>query len=240
MNIKNNVFFLSKLLIFLSISLLLTSCIWESDDVKNAKKELWINGYEKENIVETSSEDIVLDTNSDPRIKVNHISWDNVLEFDELKYDDFKSWSSKISWKTSWIIDKIIVDFSNKDSDFPNDSYKLDRFKKWDETFVYNAKSNFKVLDFWTNKYMVTAYYGDFKSVYEVLILVSENDDKVLDKVDNVETLNEKIKEEEWFTKELIWTENNLVYTDLPKWWDIGNVVKLWENSFTYSDSKWI
>jgi len=244
MNKKNSILNMKKILILLFLSLFITSCFWESDDVKKAKQDLGISGYE-EVVVDKiedkkTTEEIVLDTNSDLRVKVNLISWDKMLVFDELKYNDFRKWESKISWKTLWIIDKITVDFSNEDSDFPNNSYILKKFKKWDDNFKYNANSKFKVLDFWLNKYIITANYGDLKSIYEVLVLVSEKNDKILEQLDNNDTLEEKIKEEEWFTRELIWEEDNLVYTDLPKWWDFWNVVKLWENSFTYSDIKWL
>ena len=243
MSKKNSILNMKKILILLFLSLFITSCFWESDEVKKAKAEIWISGYDKKDFVNNTDIDnnVTLDEKKVwKKIKVSKISWDEILEFDDLVYDNFKKWSSKISWKTLWIIDKITVKFSNEESDSPDDFHTLSKFKKWDDNFKYNVDTKYKVLDYGLNKYIITAHYGDFKSVYQVLILLSKNDDKYIEEINSNDEVFEKNKEEEWFTRELIWEEDNLVYTDLPKWWDFGNVVKLWENSFTYSDIKWL
>ncbi len=46
------------------------------------------------------------------------------------------------------IVDKIQVLFSNATSNYPDDSYVLQKFKKGDSTFTYMASSKHQVLDF--------------------------------------------------------------------------------------------
>jgi hypothetical protein len=90
-------------------------------------------------------------------------------------------------------------------------------------------------LDFWLNKYIFTAHTKTGESVLELKVLVSVKDDKYIDwkKSENLK------KSEETLTDKLIWDENDVIFTELPEWWDFGNVIKLWEKSFTYSDIKW-
>ncbi|MDQ7008902.1 MAG: hypothetical protein Q9M94_01270, partial [Candidatus Gracilibacteria bacterium] len=96
--------------------------------------------------------------------------------------------------------------------------------------------SKFKVLDFGLNKYIFTAYNGNIESVLELQVLVSINDNELLDGKIKAETFFGK--EEETKTAELIGDEEDLVFTELPEGGTFGNVIKLGEKSFTYSDIK--
>lgn len=229
---------MKKIIITLFLLLALTSCFGDSKDVIDAKKDLWIIEKTVEDIAQDNLENLDNDLSEDPRISITQIYGDKILELDPLKYKDFKSGHSKITWKTLWFVDKIRVDFSNENSQYPNDSFTLRKFKPGWDTFEYNANSRFKVLDFGVNKYLFTAYSWGNKSVLELKVLVSVNDDEYLEWKTKIEESFEK--EEETKTTELIWNEEDLVFTDLPKWGDFWDVIKLWEKSFTYSDIKWL
>ncbi len=229
---------MKKIIITLFLILALTSCFGDSKEVIDAKKDLGIIEKTVEDVQEENNN--IGDLSEDPRISIKQISGEKVLELDKLKYSDFKNGYAKITWKTLWNVDKIKVDFSNENSQYPNDSFVLKKFKSGGDEFSYNANSRFKVLDFWINKYIFTATTWDKKSVLELKVLVSVNDDEYLDwKTDKSNKVLEK-KEEETETKELIWDENDVVFTELPQGWDFWNFIKLWEKSFTYSDIKWL
>jgi len=230
---------MKKIIITIFLLLALTSCFGDSKEVIEAKKDLWIIEKTSEDLEKEKQENISTDLSEDPRISITQLSGEKLLELDKLNYQDFKNGHSKITWKTLWFVDKITVDFSNENSEYPNDSFTLKKFKSWWDTFAYNANSKFKVLDFWLNKYIFTAEANWKKSVLELKVLVSVNDDEYLNWKTKKEKNNLK-KEEETETTELIWDENDLVFTQLPEWWDFGSVVKLWEKSFTYSDIKWL
>lgn len=118
---------------------------------------------------------------NDNRISFSKISWEDILEFNALKYEDFKLGKVKISWKTTWYVNKINFHFSNKNSLFPDDSYTLQNFDPWnDSKFKYYANSKFKVLDFGLNIYKITAYTDNWNSIYLLRVLVSEYDDEVI------------------------------------------------------------
>ena len=228
----------NKIFVFFSllfITLFLSSCFWDSKEVIKAKQDLGIiENTPSFNLLDNKKEDLV-DLSEDPRISIKQISGDKILELDELKYNNFKDGHSKITWKTLGFVSKIKVDFSNDNSEYPNDQYILTQFKSWWKNFIYNANSKYKVLDFWLNTYIFTAFTENGESVLELKVLVSKNDDKYLEWWNN-----NIVKKEESTTNKLIWTEQNIVFANLPEGSDFGNVIKLWEKSFTYSDIKWL
>ena len=231
---------MKKIIIVLFLILALTSCFGDSKEVINAKKDLGVIEKTQQDLNNENNQNNIKDLSEDPRISIKQISGKKMIELDKLKYEDFKKWNANITWKTLGKVDKIKVEFSNENSDYPNDSFVLSRFKPGDKTFLYHANSKYKVLDFGLNKYIITAYYWDKKSVLELDVLVSINDDKYIDWKAKKDISKTETKEEETKTKELIWDENDIVFTELPEWWDFWNVVKLWEKSFTYSDIKWL
>jgi len=228
---------MKKIIILVFLSLILTSCFGDSQEVIDAKKDLWIIEKTADDLKEDKAWNVINDLSEDPRISITQISGEPLLKLNPLKYSDFKNWHSKITGTTLWQVDKIKVNFSNENSEYPNDSFVLQKFKSWWNKFQYNANSQFKVLDFGLNKYLFTAYSWDKKSVLELKVLVSLNDDEYLDWKNKKQDSFKKVEETK--TKELIWDENDLVFTELPEWGDFWNVVKLWEKSFTYSDIKW-
>lgn len=240
---KTNIIGIKNIIILIFLSLFLTSCFWDSKEVIKAKQDLWIientptfDLVDKTKVEEEKKEENT-DVGYDPRISIKQISWEKILELEELKYIDFKNGHAKIIWKTLWFVSKIKVEFSNENSTYPNDDYVLWKFKSWGESFEYNANSKYKVLDFGLNKYIITAFTPGWESILELKVLVSVKDDEYLNwKSEDISDLEKK---DETSTNKLIWEENNIVFAELPEWWDFGNVVKLWEKSFTYSDIKW-
>ena len=234
---------MKQIAFFIALLMVLTGCFWESEDVREAKKQLWIVS---DTITidpnDTSVDDkIILDTNIDPRMRITQVSGTEMLELDELKYEDFKNGYAKVTGKTLTNVKSITVDFANKDSEYPNSSHQLQKFSVWDKTFAYNANAWYKVLDFWTNVYTFRSESIDWEnSVLTLEVLVSENDDKLLSGNEKKQSLEDTIKNHEWETHEMIGTENNNVYANLPTWWAFWDVIKLWESSFTYSDIKWL
>lgn len=238
---------MKKIILLLVTSLLLTSCIGDSDEVKKAKQDLGViktTEIVQEDSILNESEDIEVSKESwDPRIKITQISGEKLLELNALDYKDFKSGYSKISGRTLGQVDKIIVSFSNDESEFPSDWFTLKKFKGGDSEFEYNASSKFKVLDFGVNKYRFVAYSWNERSVLELLVVVSENDKRILDNngdLSDFEQQTEEQKDNEKDSNEDSWIHEEFEANNLPKWWDYGDVIKLWENSFTYSDIKWL
>ncbi len=237
---------MKKTLLLVILTLLLSSCFWDSEDVTKAKQDLWVIVWTSsevapskwKNEIEIPTMWDLMDIKWDPRIKVTQISGEKLLSLDNLNYSDFKNGYSKITWTTLGRVDKIIVSFSNDESDFPSDWFTLKKFKWWDTTFEYNASSKFKVLDFWINKYRFVAYSGNNISTLELLVVVSEDDKRVLEWNRSVWEYEENIEnnsisddgEEEIYEELLEW--------DLPTGWDYWDIVKLGDDSFTYSDIK--
>ena len=62
-------------------------------------------------------------------IEIINLNSDVFIEFDSLEWINLKSWEVEITWKTLVTVDEITVEFSNKDSSYPNDIYKLQKFK---------------------------------------------------------------------------------------------------------------
>ncbi len=84
---------------------------------------------------------------------------------------NFKNWAV-ITWKVEdKNIDQISVDFSNKSSIYPDDHYKLKKFKKWDNFYEYKAFSEFDVFWTWKNTYTITGYTNnEVVAVIDVVI----------------------------------------------------------------------
>ena len=113
-------------------------------------------------------------------------------------------------------VEKITVDFENRDSKFPRDSYTLKTYKQWDSSFRYLASAHFKVLDFWENIYTFSAYKWDQISQIKVKIYVSK---------ESQESDTQK--------------NSNDVFASLPVSKDLGDPIKIWDSAFTYSQIKW-
>lgn len=231
-----------KIVIIVAVMFLLSWCFWESADIKKAKEEMWIiasdkpivdnsnnreavNGWSTE--TSTSEEAQIQGLSSDKRISIDYTSGDKVLELPELKYEDFKNGYVKIRWKTLTNVEKIIVTFSNNNSNFPDDSFQLQKFKSGDSIFEYNASSKFKVLDFGTNIYTFKAHHSGWISELVLKVLVSENDDKFLDWTSNI-------------SREVFQSEKSADFSAYPEWEKYGNKIKIKDNEIAYSWIKWL
>jgi len=228
-------FYVTFLILFLS------SCFWENTEVINdAKQELWIVKKEESDAkkIEVVSFDSDTDTSEEQNIEkkaeiteeqtnkfeIIELTQDQFLEFDDISEKDFLSWEIEITWKITDKVEKIKVNFTNENSDFPDDSYVLTQYKEWDETFLYRALSRYETLDFWVNKYVFFAYSWDKVSKTELIIHVEKKNEKIID---------------EWEDSEEIKTEE-IEIADLPVSTDSWYPIQIWENKLTYSGIKWL
>ena len=250
---------MKKVIWVLLLTFLLSSCWWDSDEVTRAKQEMWVIAWwttnvedevvsvepdsdendDVEKVIEVPTMWDLMNITWDPRIKVTQISGEKLLDLWDLNYDEFKAGHSKISWTALAGVDKIVVSFSNDESDFPSDAFTLQKFKSWDTSFEYNANTKFKVLDFGVNQYRFVAYSGDEKSILELLVVVSKDDKRVLENNGDLSDYNEEVDEPvEPAESDVSVSGVDFDESSLPVEAAYGNIVKLWENSFTYSDIK--
>ena len=227
------------LLLFLIV--LLSSCFTSDDDLIKAKKNLWIIESDKSKIdsIDTSIVNISdnkssidiedlqkwwieeidnLDYNQEIKekivktIEINSLTNEQFLELDDMSSFNLLSRKITITWKTLSSVDKITVHFSNDSSSFPNDSFTLKKFKKWDSIFLYRAFSKYETMDFWKNKYIFEAYSWDKVSKLELIFNV----------------FKQKIE------------EKKIDFSKFPtneKYWDI---IDLWYLKKWYSNIKWL
>lgn len=122
-----------------------------------------------ENSSSNNVDDVVTD-----KVEITYMWGENFLEINDLTKQDIDWRKVEISWKVLWDVDKIIVNFSNSTSSFPDDRYQLSQFKKWDTSFLYRAFSQYQTIDYWTNEYIIEAYSWDTVSRVEIVITVPE------------------------------------------------------------------
>lgn len=221
-------------LIMLLCIFTLSSCFTSPEDVNKAKQDMWII-EEKTPIIETIEEKKVTNTENikttkktqNKNINIEYITEEKFLKLDILDYTSFINWEAEISWTTLEKIDKIIVTFSNSTSNFPKDVFELKQFSPWNKTFIYRAHTTYKVLDFWVNEYIFTAYVWEKISKLKLTVDVKTKEEK---------TLETKEKEIEEIIYDKIDLKNDDIILTLPKWWAFGHPISLWENWFTYSD----
>ncbi len=232
-----------KKAIYIVISLIflfsLSSCFTSKDDVTDAKKVLleeWeeIIEQEEKQIVENEEKDI---KKPQPFI-VEKLSNNTFIEIDDLSWKDFSNWEIEITWKTLLNVDKIIVSFSNKTSEFPDDEYVLQKFNSWDSSFVYRAFSRYQTLDFWTNEYVFTAHSWTETSITKVVINIwnadeveGENDDSGKSNIFSDQTS---------FEKKQIWEWEDLSYINFPKNDIFWEMTLIDSNKFWYSNISWL
>ena len=245
-----------KKILFVSFFIILfSSCSFSSKetDIEQAKKELLNQSSTKiesveneENIPKLTKENILTGTTiqenkkeenkiieNKPSYKIEKLTQDQFIEIDDLsnKLENVISWI-EITWKTLTGVDKIVVRFENKTSDFPIDVYTLGQFKPGDKTFVYRAKGEFKVLDYWENEYIFEAYSKDKVSKTKVIINIPKEIKETSHNIKNTQNVSENIT----YEKKLIWDWSWSVYLSFPKspvFWDPLNV---WTDLITYSN----
>lgn len=217
---------MKKIIYLISFSFLLTSCFWWPDQskIEEAKNQLLDTGSITNN-VSTWSEFLtwtiwedVKNTEEFKNYSIQYTTGDKFIELDSLEWNDFDLSPIEITWKTLDKVDKIVVNFSNKDSTFPTDSYNLKQFKSWSETFKYNASPKNKVLDYGENVYEFEAYSQNKVSKLKLIINIK--------------------KDSEFQTS--TWTISEINISDLPTWPDFWNPISIWTDKFWYSDLKWL
>lgn len=228
------------LIIFILISFISSCSLFESEDIKNAKKDLWVIDSKE---IDNAKKDLLNDENErtytgllDNNKKDDTISLDvnkssyeiePITEKQFLKLDSLDSKienldnTLKITWKTIWNVDKIIVYFSNKDSNFVDDKFELKKFKAWDSNFEYNALLKYENLDFWVNEYLFEAY--SWNDVSKLLLKIY------------------KVNPWEWKENFIMNKEDiSVELKDFPINWKYWNPVNIWSWAVTYSDIKWL
>lgn len=218
---------MKKLVYILPVLLLLAGCFGgNADKIEQAKQEL---GVVKTNTIENIKQELL--DEKDPEIaeikkmyQVEHLGESKFIELDSLDGIDFYNGQVEITWATLTTVDKITVSFVNDSSDFPDDNYTLKSFKAGDKNFTYKAYESYQTLDFGINTYFITAYSGESLSKTKLTI--------TLDEAGQVQAIQNKVS----FEKTLIWAEDDSVAISLPKWWEFGDLVRLGESSFTYSN----
>ncbi len=236
---------MKKILILSFFIIFLFSCsFWKKTDIEQAKKELLNQNNNQiesvkteENIPKLTKENALTGTTkkekqieenkimgNKPNYKVEKLTQDQFIEIDDLsnKLENVISWI-EITWKTLTGVDKIVVRFENKTSDFPIDVYTLGQFKPGDKTFVYRAKGEFKVLDYWENEYIFEAYSKGKISKTKIIINIPKEIKETSHNIKNTNNLDETIS----YEKKLIWDWSGAVYLSFPKspvFWDPLNV----------------
>ena len=239
-----------NLILLVVLTILLSSCITSQDKVNKAKENLWIiewwnvvndsenniwnkidnseNSGTGNKIIQDSIEKIEENINEEnsvknevKKIEIKSLTDNQLLKLDDLSDSDLLSWEVEIKWTTLWKVDKIIVNFSNKTSDFPEDRYTLKQFVPWSDTFLYRAFSKYQTLDIWKNVYVFEAYSWDKITKLELTLNVIKEEKK---------DISEKIKD---ITKDIaIWK--------LPSNEKIWNPINLWNGKIWYSDLNWL
>lgn len=159
-----------------------------------------------------------------PKITIKNLDDKNFIEIDDLEALDFSTREVEITWKTLVNIDKIVVNFTNIESSFPEDKYQLQTFKAWNSTFLYRAFAKYETIDYGANKYTIEAYSWEEVSKIELELFV-ENEEEINSKASFIEA-NFK--------------ESPVVYENLPKNSKFWNPLSIWEWKITYTDIKWL
>lgn len=183
-----------NIILLLFLTLFLTSCFWNStpwetqnvDDIKNELLNTWtteVSTWEINTFTWTEISTWVTSEEDNKLYKISYSTDEKFLELDSLDWKELKYWEIELTWKTLEKVDKIVVNFSNKDSKFPNDEFPLKKFKAWDETFKYYASSKYKVLDYGENNYEFVAYSWDKISKLNLTINIEKKETEKINTV---------------------------------------------------------
>jgi len=238
---------MKNIIIVILMWLLIWFVVIDPIENNNTKKEI-VEKSEKENKI--LDEKNILNDNKDnnkiekkdelsetqekttPNYYINNLNDNIYIEINDLTSKIEKSTENiKIIWNVlNQDVDKIVINFKNNNSNFPNDTYILEKFKKWDKTFEYNIiKSSYKNIDYWINKYLVEAYIWTEVSKLEIIIEIPEIEE--LNKYDS-----EEISEDISYSQKIMWD----TYVNLPKselfWNPLVN--SNWE--IEYSNIDWL
>ena len=212
-----------KIFLFAFLLLILASCGASQEEKDAAKQELL--GLSGSNISEneassgqTLEEDILPSQETLSPITLTQISGPNLLDFSLPSGALASPDELEITGTTLWNVEKIVVDFSNPTSDYPNDSYTLKQFSSGDTSFRYIASSKNKVLDYGENHYVFSAYSQGQIAKYEIILRVSEDQKGETSQVVDMESLN----------------------LNLPTSTSYGEPIQTGDSTLTYSQIKWL
>lgn len=232
---------MKKLLVLFISMTILTSCFWVNEwngiSKKDAKEDLLsqINKEWNKETPEEESNDTSLDDEAyvniqyltnNKFIEVKNIPAKNSLETVEIKWDVLPN------------VDKIIVNFENKDSKFPKDSYKLLNFKKGSKSFIYRAINQvYNVLDYWLNEYIIEAHSWYEVSKIKVDIYIPKPEKIEIAKISEEEVVVEEISENDisYSEKKLFNDEEESSFVKFPEGGLFGDLLPLSNDTITYS-----
>jgi hypothetical protein len=201
--------------------------------VEDAKKEMWIVEESSVKPIKETEEtkekkEVVKKETIKPTYSITKLDSKYFIELDNLD-SKIEALTEKIeiTWKIlNDKVDKIIVNFRNISSDFPNDRYELSKFKLWNETFEYNADSKFfRNIDYWNNEYLIESYIWDDISKLQLNIKIPE---------DLWEVLVQEKKDPAWVKQ-----SSYLGLTWFNVWKDSFDNSKLTSDNIWKSDSTW-
>ena len=220
-----------KIVIF-SALLILSSCSQSQSDIDAAKEQILNPKPDIEQIDQSSEnlweqvEVLANKVSSSNKEAVMIIPQDAVqfLDFDSIWEEKLSSGEVEITGETLRNVDKIQVLFVNKASEFPRDEYILQTFNPGDDSFRYVASSRNKVLDFGENVYTFRAFSG--KEVSETRVVLRVPKSWAIVGGDETSTSEG--------------SSTKLSFESLPVDASYGEAIKLGEDSFTYSQIKWL
>ena len=229
--------------------------LWQNNkSFEDAKKDMWVLDDKSESSIDNKKDLELNDTLSiekeqdiySPTYVLEYLDDNNFIELDNLdsKVESLKE-EIEITWKVLNLeVDKIIVSFKNTSSDFPNDKYELEKFKKGDAIFEYNANSKvFRNLDYWNNEYTLEAYVWDVVSIVKLNINIPEElwDEEVIWESINKEIDTDSLESEKvTYEKKIIWSTSDPVYLWMPISDSFWKPLSLWEGWITYSNISWL
>jgi len=220
---------MKKIITLLVFSFLVVSC-GSKAEIDSAKQELLGDNVSQETPISQDAaqreqqENTSLDSQDDSLVQIISLDANSPLSFDEISEDSLSSWEVVISWQAWPDVDKIEVFFTNPNSTYADDRYTLQTYVKWEWDFRYIASSKNKVLDYGMNEYIFRAYSGELQSETKIILTVQVQD----------------TNQQKWEESQLIGTEDNSILIDFPISTKYGEPLMLWEDSFTYTQIKWL
>ncbi len=216
--------------------MLFSSCFWEKDSsVDEAKKNMGIKEVQNKPVVlETNTEPVEMvkeeEKEAKPKVKkfeVKELTDEQYIKIDDLDLSKLMDKQVEITWKTLKHVDKIVVNFKNEKSSFPEDSYKLWKYKAGDDTFLYRAFEKYETIDDGINLYTIEAHSGDNVSRTQVILRVVEDEDEIV----------EEVSEEASNTED---SSSTISLTDLPMAEEFWKMEKADDWTITYSTLEWL
>ena len=207
------------------VAFVLVSCGTSQSEIETAKQELLWNSQSNQISQDTPKEQEVTieDVNQDSLVQIIELDANSPISFDAISEESLSSWEVVITGAARQSVEMIEVFFTNPTSKYPDDRYTLQAFSSGDSTFKYIASSNNQVLDFGQNEYIFRASSEGETFDTKIILEVPS-----VDQVENTGT-----------ESNLIGTEENFIFVDLPTSSKYGEPMRLWEESFTYTQIKW-